>query len=450
MDRKSSLWLVFILCLAVITACGAPAAPAAAPTLTEPPREAPPGETAAPLPSTATLAPSPTPELLLPTATLVPSITPTPLPTQNPNQVNHLLPGETLNLSVIDMKSETSGWAVASGVNDLNGHILYTRDGAATWQDLTPPEPLDPAAGVVKLAIPFFLDETHAWVVFSNMNHAPQSAPPQVWFTADAGQSWTASTLLDQGQGADFFAPNMLSFSDVQHGWLLVHVGAGMSHDYVFIFSTSDGGKNWQRIVDPWLDNLDMSCGKTGMIFASPQKGYVSGDCYGVVPASVYFYLTLDGGKTWNPVTLTTPADSPYLFTNQDNACGGYDPTFVSVTNGWLVVKCNHYDVIHAVNWLYTTTNGGLNWTPYSLPAVVDSIQFIDAQQGWMVGGQSIFATRNGGKSWKELAKLNWTGQPNFATAKTGWVLAKAGVSLALVKSIDGGVTWVEIKPVVK
>jgi hypothetical protein len=67
-----------------------------------------------------------------------------------------------------------------------------------------------------------------------------------------------------------------------------------------------------------------------------------------------------------------------------------------------------------------------------------------------MIGGKSIYATQDGGKSWKELAKLNWTGQPNFATSTTGWVIAKAGVSLALVKSIDGGVTWAEITPELK
>ena len=441
MQRKSSLWLVLILCLAVLTACGAPA-PAA-----PPPSEMPQEQSVEP---SATPIPSPTPELLAPTATSTPTITPIPPPTQNPNQVNRLPPGEPLTLSVIDMQTETQGWAVGSGVNDLNGHILYTHDAAATWQDLTPPEPVDPAGGLIKLAVPFFLDETHAWVIFGNMDRAPQSAPQQVWYTTDAGQSWTASAPLEPVQGGDFFAPDTFSFSDAQHGWLLVHVGAGMSHDYVFIFSTSDGGKNWQRIVDPQLDNLAMSCGKTGMVFATAQKGFVSGDCFGVVTASVYFYQTLDAGATWNPVTLPAPADSPNLFTDQENGCGGYDPAFANPSTGWLVVKCNHYDVIHAVNWLYSTTNGGQSWTPYSLPAVVNSIQFLDARQGWMIGGKSIYATQDGGKSWKELAKLNWTGQPNFATAKTGWVIAKAGVSLALVKSIDGGVTWAEITPVLK
>jgi len=398
---------------------------------------------------------TPTPGPSLPP---VPTGTPTlPVTPARPiTQVGLLSPGEQVTVSDIHMFSQKEGWAIGTGVNDINDHILRTQDGGASWIDTTPAEPFDPSMALRKVATAFFLDAGHAWVIYQYMGGPPSPTIPLVWFTADGGQNWTTSAPFDVGQGGDFFAPGVMQFTDLLHGWLLVHVGNGMSHDYVFLFSTVDGGKSWKRIVDPWMDNLDMSCAKTGLVFADANTGLVTGDCNGLVPNSIYLYRTTDGGSTWKPVRLPVSAKLPDMFTNESNVCGSYTPGFVDQF-GWLVVKCNTYGPGVAQSFLYTSANGGQTWSTRSLPAPVDFVQFLpvgtaDSRPGvgWFAGGGRVYLSSDGGQTWQPLSGLGGEGQPDFIDQTTGWMVARTGDSITLVHTADGGATWTQLKPVTR
>ncbi|MGD0004905.1 MAG: hypothetical protein ABSE06_11840 [Anaerolineaceae bacterium] len=387
------------------------------------------------------------------TATFPPLPTGTPtLPVTPPrpaNLVGLLSPGDQPTLSAIHMFSKNEGWAVGTGVNDKNDHILRTQDGGATWIDTTPSEPFDPSAALPKQATSFFLDAGHAWVTYQYLGGPASATPPLIWFTADGGQNWATSAPLDVGQGGDFYVPGVLQFTDQLHGWLLVHAGNGMNHDYVFIFSTQDGGKTWKRIVDPWMDNLDMSCTKTGLAFADPSNGLVTGDCNGVVPNSIYLYRTVDGGNTWTPVRLPIPAKLPDIYTNEDNVCGSYSPGF-SGQSGWLVVKCNGFGPGVAQTFLYTSANAGKTWSSHSLPALIDFVQFLNPGTGWFSGGGRVYQTGDGGQTWQPVSGLGGEGQLDFIDQTAGWMIAKTSDSITLVQTKDGGASWTQLKPVSK
>jgi photosystem II stability/assembly factor-like uncharacterized protein len=333
-------------------------------------------------------------------------------------------------------------------VNDVNDHLLRTEDGGSTWSDRTPPVAVDPSAARL-VATGFYLDAERAWVIFHPMDNPPVTSA-QIWFTIDGGQKWNTSAALDMGQGAEAFAPDVLTFPDAQHGWFLTHVGAGMHHDYIFLFVTVDGGLNWTRIADPWTENFDMVCSKTGLVFNNPQSGWVTGDCYGVSPNFIYFYHTPDGGKTWNAVTLPVPADTPDLLSNEKYMCGAYNPVFSTELAGSLVVKCSIGDPQKPLTWLYTTADGGKIWKAHPAPVMIDSVQFLDSKLGWLLGGKKIFHTVDSGNNWSELAQVNWIGQMDFINLDLGWAVSRAGVSMALVKTSSGGKLWEEIKPVIK
>jgi photosystem II stability/assembly factor-like uncharacterized protein len=391
------------------------------------------------------------------TPTPVPSLPPLPTgtptlpvtPARPANQLSLLSPGEQATISDIHMFSKSEGWAVAIGVNDTNDHILRTQDGGASWIDATPPDPFDPSMALRKVATSFFLDAGHAWVAYQYMGGPPSTVTPLIWFTADGGQNWSTSAPFDVGQGGDFFVPGELQFTDLQHGWLLVHAGNGMSHDYVFIFSTLDGGKTWKRIVDPWLDNLSMSCTKTGLAFTDAHNGLVTGDCNGVVPNSIYLYRTVDGGSTWEPVRLPIPAKLPDIYTNESNVCGSYSPGFAG-QSGWLVVKCNNYGPGVAQTFLYTSIDGGQTWKSHSLPAPIDFVQFLTPDLGWFAGGGRVYLSQDGGQTWQPVSGLGGEGQPDFIDQTAGWMVAKTGDSITLVHTSDGGTTWTQLKPVIK
>ena len=383
----------------------------------------------------------------LPTATATLPVTP-PRPA---SLVGLLSPGDTPMISGIHMFSTKEGWAIGTGTTttDTNDHVLRTQDGGTTWIDVTPSEPFDPSMALRKQATSFFLDAGHAWVTYQYMGGPSTVTTPLVWFTADGGQTWATGAPLDVGQGGDFYLPGVMQFIDALHGWLLVHVGNGMSHDYVFLYSTADGGKTWKRIVDPWVDNLDMSCTKTGMSFADTNTGLVTGDCNGVVPNSIYLYRTTDGGTTWNKIRLPIPAKLPDIYSNESNVCGSYNPGFQGQT-GWVVVKCNTYDPGVTQTFLYTSPDGGKTWSSHTVPAILDYVQFLNPGVGWFAGGGRVYLSEDGGKTWSPVSGLGGEGQPDFITQTAGWMIAKTGDSITLVQTADGGATWTQLKPVVK
>jgi photosystem II stability/assembly factor-like uncharacterized protein len=352
-------------------------------------------------------------------------------------------------ISDVQLFSQTEGWAIGAGSSDTNDHILRTQDGGATWIDVTPPEPFDGSQALRKQAAAYFGDAGHAWVTYQYFGGPPAATPPLLWLTADGGQTWTKSAALDVGQGADFYVPGALQFTDMLHGWLLIHAGNGMNHDYVFLFSTQDGGKTWKPVVNPWQNNLNTACTKTGMAFADANTGLITGDCVGVVPNSVYLYRTADGGSTWNPVRLPVPAKLPDMYTNESNACGSYEPGFLGQT-GWLVVKCNTYDPGVAQTFLYTSTDGGKTWSSHTMPALIDYIQFLKPGVGWFAGGGRVYLTEDSGQTWQPVSGLGGAGQLNFIDQTAGWMIARTGDSIALVQTKDGGATWTQLNPVIR
>src|SRR5574341_277921 len=304
-----SAWLVTVVAV-LLTGCGSPAAEPPTLAATQPPPT--PAPTLTPSPASPTRAPatqlSPSPSPAPSTATPIasptaPASTPeTGGPASNP--IAHLTAGQPVTVTAVHMLDANTGWAVAAGgTGDPDDHLLRTTDGGATWRDVTPPENNDPSAPLAKAAIGFFLDAGTAWVAYYDRTAGPAVVSPVVWRTTDAGQTWAASQTLDVSDG-EFYSPSDMVFVDGRTGWLLAHAGAGMMHDYVFVFATSDGGQTWNRIVDPFMDTLPQSCGKTAMIFADAQTGWVTGDCQGVQPGAPYLQKTVDAGRTWQAVEL--------------------------------------------------------------------------------------------------------------------------------------------------
>jgi photosystem II stability/assembly factor-like uncharacterized protein len=99
--------------------------------------------------------------------------------------------------------------------------------------------------------------------------------------------------------------------------------------------------------------------------------------------------------------------------------------------------------------YLYTTTDGGINWTYYQLPNPSSQgeistssqrkveIQFFDPNTGWAIFHDhyqteidgatqtitSLFSTHDGGKNWKEHTSSSWSGQLSFIDLQSGWAV---------------------------
>ncbi|MBP7693522.1 MAG: hypothetical protein KA764_16485 [Anaerolineales bacterium] len=443
-----SVWTAICLGAAALVLAACTPAATLEPVFTLVPTEPEPSATVAPPPTVTPTTPPPT-ATPPPTETQVLAVPEAPA-------IAHLAAGQALTITNLNMLSVSAGWAAAETTADQNDRLLTTADGGQTWRDVTPPQAVDAALALGQGVTFANLDPRTAWVTFYDRTGGPLAGAPFIWRTADGGASWQASQPLDVTD-AELFSPSDLAFVDAQTGWLLVHVGAGMMHDYVMVYVTQDGGQTWERLVDPFTEGdngLMQSCGKTGLAFTDPQTGWITGDCGGVQPGAPYLYQSTDGGRTWAFVELPAPADRPELYQpDAPIACGVQAPLYAQGPNVVLAVTCQDYNTSQGSAWLYRTADGGASWTSEPLPTAFSAGTFLTPETGWVLGPAAnavegtLSVTENGGQSLTGVNQLSWTGPLDFVDAQTGWAVARSGDSLALVQTTDGGRTWTVITP---
>jgi photosystem II stability/assembly factor-like uncharacterized protein len=312
--------------------------------------------------------------------------------------------------------------------------ILFTEDGGTTWYNVTPPEPVIVGVSPRQFMIGYFLDSDHAWVRNSHST--------RVWRTTDGGQTWTASELLgiDQFYPAEIF-PQSIYFIDPDHGWVMFYLESGMSHEWVYLYRTSDGGLTWERLFEPGSVTDLSSCCKTGMVFYDQNTGLVTYE-----PGPYYephVSWTHDGGYTWTYQTLPTPFEDPDLV--QNSYCITHTATLFSPEVATLGLECRiNFDRDNTISFVYSTEDGGENWS--SMPNPGNSIQFFTPTVGFSFG-EDLYKTENGGQTWEFVSSLDWAAQISFVDQLHGWAVVEIEEDYSLFHTSDGGYTWDQIDP---
>jgi photosystem II stability/assembly factor-like uncharacterized protein len=114
-----------------------------------------------------------------------------------------------------------------------------------------------------------------------------------------------------------------------------------------------------------------------------------------------------------------------------------YDMQFLDNLNGYV---CGYGGMV------LKTTNGGLKWEELQVPTdgLIIRIFFIDKDTGWYLTYEdmSLYKTADGGMNWSFVSSFS----PNYVT--TLWfvneLIGFAGGYNNLLKTTDGGLTWVE------
>jgi len=369
-----------------------------------------------------------------------------PTPTLPGPGITHVPAGQAISIMNIHMLDPYSGWGIG-GLNQAPQHVFRTQDGGVTWRDVTPPQPA-PAAGDLAIAIGDFRDASTAWVIYGT-DMAPPPAYLYLWYTHDGGATWHYSAI-DTSISSEYFNPWFIDFADAMHGWLLVYLGAGMSHNYVALFGTTDGGLTWSTLVTPQDSNDIQSCPKTGMVFSDAQNGWLARECNGLYPAP-HILRTTDGGVTWTNIEPPAPADAPNLFS--DYVCDIASPNPFSASSVIIAMKClSLSDYLTQKNYIYSTTDGGATWSSYPFPAdysLGESLYFFDPLNGFAFG-RKIYRTSNGGQTWTFVQEVFWSGQFSFVNADQGWAsVINDSNEKALVETGNGGVRWDMLNPIV-
>ena len=197
-----------------------------------------------------------------------------------------------------------------------------------------------------------------------------------------------------------------------------------------------------------------MSCSKNAVWFRNSAHGYIAGGCFGVMKG-LYLYNSGDSGATWSLVNLPAPPGLADAYTKDGNACNATALRFFDDKKGYVTVSCSDMNANKNYRWIYTTKDGGSNWSVSALPRLFGEITFLNADTGWFLGQTAadnyssvdVYKTTDAGKNWTKISGTNWGGQVDFIDAKNGWVIAKSASDIALVRTSDGGLTYQVITP---
>jgi photosystem II stability/assembly factor-like uncharacterized protein len=304
------------------------------------------------------------------------------------------------------------GWIAGS-------KILKTTDGGANWT-----EQFDPSYSIYGL---FFLDANNGWAVGGVFDSYNELFVHFVYHTSDGGTTWT-SQLYESGYYYDPIGPfNDVYFADSNHGWV---VG-----DYGAVFSTSNGGVNWNE-QDSGVDTELF-----GVAFTDLNHGWAVGEEGTVI-------TTMDGGTTWSNYSLGT---TDYL----NSIC------FADADNGW--IAGGDYYPFHGT--IFHTNDGGVTWNLQDTGTgdyeyILNDIWFVNDTQGWAAGGTFypweavMLHTENGGGSFVDPV-LSYTptsydfgNMYNGGTDSTTITIWNSGTGvLNYYLQPDPLCTWISVSP---
>lgn len=150
------------------------------------------------------------------------------------------------------------------------------------------------------------------------------------------------------------------------------------------------------------------------IFFIDSQNGFIS------TSSSNHFYITNNGGSTWNLKTVS-------------NVNSIYAISFITSQMGW---------AIGSNNALMYTTDGGSSWTQLFVFSAIgyypQDIKFVNSSIGIAVSYNTILRTTNGGSNWYAI---NGSGNRiKFINEQTGWVGGFSGGTLQ--RTTDGGNSW--------
>jgi photosystem II stability/assembly factor-like uncharacterized protein len=359
----------------------------------------------APIQATTTAAP----------VTVLSTATPPKMPVVASPQINDL-----------QMLDASNGWAIG------NGTIMRTDDGGTSWLDVSP-------SGFSSSDVidgRYFSDASNGWVILSGTSLTTGT----LYHTTDGGRIWS-STATPFGEAS-------LQFIDPTDGWALVGLGAGMSHEAVAVFRTSDSGKTWNQVFidDPTVsgssDSLPLVGDKNGIVALDGNRGWVTG----AQPSSdfIYVYLSQDGGSSWTQQNLAMPSGYAGAMTN------AFLPRFFGVSTGILPVGLS-LDTPGTV--FYLSSDGGLTWKP-STPVAHNGKYSIASKVDFFLwdGGPVLSISHDAGTTWSTVAPniniMDTLMSFQFIDASTGWALTgDTSNHTALYKTLDGGSTWLPLIP---
>jgi photosystem II stability/assembly factor-like uncharacterized protein len=372
---------------------------------------------------------------------------------------------EKLNFSIaqdhvydaIGFANEQTGYVV--GRKDFVGNepiCRRTDDGGETWVDIEVPEQIEFIKGLSVLG------PDELWIGAGNGIYNPDTMGVEalLFKTDDGGDNWTEHVIGISNSG---HAIEDIEFINPNEGRVL-----NSNHFY----TTSDGGENWTDTYTHgtedqfWLFNTfscidaqttifvgqgptivkttDMGQNFTSLVegstnscdnifFSDSINGCVGS--FGPIPPTQQLFYTEDGGDSWQKAVIDTMAHQTRIF----------DLDFSTPEIGWASGRGSTP---------YKTNDGGRTWayTPTGFDFWFKEISTPDAEHIFMAGWNAeVIKSEDGGTTWVDVSP-----DVQFQLSDGGFVFADNEVGYMalsdqnynhgkLLKTLDGGMNWTEI-----
>ena len=426
MSRNFTRISAGLLLLFAMLACSIQVDPFAAPAIPSSIPASPATDTPVLVPPTLAAATN-TPFASIPSVTLTPTTNVTATNTAQANPPSATPSAATVASPAIQkfkMVDASNGWSIS----DIN--VLRTSDGGNTWINVTPV-----GIGALGNVDAFFADAINAWV----LSPASDFTSGTLYRTQDGGSNWSVVSVP--------FAGGDLKFIDQDHGFMLAALGAGAGSEAVGVYQSNDGGTTWVRnfVNDPTVsgagDSLPLSGDKSGITFSDTTHGWVTGQT--PVEDYVYFFSSADGGHTWSKQSVVLPPVQHVMM-------GAYAPEFFDQNSASLPVTIIG-DSNSTV--FFVTQDGGKTWMPTSFVPGLGRYSLFTAKDAFVWdGGAVLYVSHDGMLNWAQVhPNINVAdslSQMQFMDANTGWALAMdASSHISFYKTTDGGATWTAILP---
>jgi photosystem II stability/assembly factor-like uncharacterized protein len=173
------------------------------------------------------------------------------------------IPASLFGVDAVDANTVFAVGHTYAGENGSGSIVLRTRDGGATWTEISHPFRHHTRSSFYAV---HFINQTTGWVAGSSGN---------VIKTTNGGSTWTDVSVPTELPLSD------VSFADANHGWVVGYNGV--------IFRTTDAGATWQQ------QNAGTSDAVLAVSAVSPTVAWISA---GGFPGFVA--RTTDGGVTWH------------------------------------------------------------------------------------------------------------------------------------------------------
>ena len=293
---------------------------------------------------------------------------------------------------------------LADGYNPLYiDSIYYTRtaDGGTTWSGGTVPMGIAPFASNISP-----ISATTAWASGTDVDYVSY-----VLRTDDGGTTWTRQ--LEDGFTGPTSYINFVYFWDAQQGIAVGDPAASTTDSVPFyeIYTTSDGGQQWERIPSSNIPAADNEYGYTSLYRVADDYIWF-GTANATTGENKGLFRSKDRGQHWEALAL--PTDLAGLFSFADTLHG--------ITRHWTGTNYKlGYTEDGGTTWQYQPDLPGTDF--FSSFVLIPESYYILAVRtpDFITGPYRTSLSKDLGESWIELGTGENAGAARFSSPTVGY-----------------------------